>query len=282
MMIEELQKLIDQYRNTEQSKTSADIYLFSDQHLEKMKLEFGNFMKNFEDFFDDINMLIQILNYADKQNWPQSKGYQYLLLPETIKTLHCAYEITLNGYYDEAQILIRCVFENFLRIVFLSKYPDDLEGVLVTKPQNGVTKFNATNVVEHVLKMDSSWLYSLMSSFTHGKKPKMLRELTDRSNGKKGPIILEYQSDKESTASCINLLMLMQHLILRSMLVLFSTEIENTKKYQSRIDQIRLADNILEAIQTTNSNENFRTYVKRLIDNAALLFTSADSAKGAA
>lgn len=271
----DLEKLITNFYQTDPAKTSLDIYAFKSEHRTKVLYEYGKFVKNFEDFFEEINFLIQYLNYAEKKSWTQSKGYQYLVLPETIKTLHCAFEIAIDGYYDETIILIRCVFENFLRLVFLSKYPDNIEGIIVSKKRKGLIQFNATHVVEHILKLDSSWLYSLMSSITHGKKPKMLRELTARSTGKQSAIILEYQSDKDSIASCINLFMLMQHLILRSMMVIFSSEIQTTNQLQPRLERIKSADTILELIQTTNSNAHFRTYVNKLMKNAAIIFANS-------
>ena len=104
--------------------------------IENHKIEFLNkhdeFVKLFSCFFENMGYIIHTLNVTKKENWSQSKCYQYLIFPEAVKTLHCAVEITINGYYDEAVILMRSVFEHFLSLVFLSKYPDNIEGLLLT------------------------------------------------------------------------------------------------------------------------------------------------------
>ena len=185
MSIDKIQQLL----SDKPSKTSLDIYSYIHKHKELFLLKFGNHVKQFEDFFDELNLIIQFLNFVPKEQWGKSKGSQYLLYPETMKTLHRAFEDTIDGYYDEAMILNRSVYESFLRIVFASRHSQDYESIFTSI--KGKVAFNVTNFVKDDLKLDWGFLYRIMSAIHHSKKHKHLKRLTDPNEQAK-PIILEY------------------------------------------------------------------------------------------
>ncbi len=68
MDCKELEKLIDEVLKPEPAQTTFDIYNYIDEHRIIVQDEVGKFMKYFEDFFDELNIVIQYLNYVPKKN----------------------------------------------------------------------------------------------------------------------------------------------------------------------------------------------------------------------
>jgi hypothetical protein len=223
------------------------------------------------------------LNSVKKEDWSQSKCYQYLIFPEAIKTLHCAVEITTNGYYDEAAILMRSAFEHFLNLIFLSKHPENIEGMLLTGINEkksllnslGIPKFNATNLLKDVLKIkeksdESLSFFSLLSTFTHGKKPTLLSEYLDRTTHQKITFVtIEHFYNEIKSNFCINILIDLQHLFLRSIMTLFSTEINDSIQFENKLADLKKVDKKLEDLA---KNEE----TKEIVDKACRIFLGID------
>ncbi len=247
--------------------------------LENHKIEFlnknGKFVKLFSNFFNNMQDIIYTLNFVKKENWSKSKCYQYLIFPEAVKSLHCACENTINGYYDEATILMRSIFELFLSLVFLSKYPDNIEGLLLTgikEVPKGTPKFNATNLLTDVLKIKKQdgknfSFFSLLSLFTHGKKPTLLNAYLERTNHQKiTPISIELSYNETSSNFCINNLIDLQHLFFRSIMTLFSTEIDTSPQFASKLSNLKKLDKELEELVKNNEE------AKEIIEKACCIF----------
>lgn len=88
---------------------SEQMYGFNFKHRAHFLSKYKNCVKDFEYSFDVTAQIIELLNHAKKDHWSQSKCHQYAIFPETLKTLHCAFENLTNGYYDEALMLMRFV-----------------------------------------------------------------------------------------------------------------------------------------------------------------------------
>jgi hypothetical protein len=177
------------------STTTPDIEKFKAFHRVRIREEAGKYIAQFEDFFDTLNGLVKGLNYVKKEGWSQSKNIHYLFYPETLKTLHRAFEDLQDGYYDEAEMLHRSVYETILRIVFLYQYPEAWESVFYDKP--GQRAFKASKVPQEN-GLDWEFLYSLMCKISHSKVYSTLLTLTKISReGQHDPITLEYKFDKK-------------------------------------------------------------------------------------
>ncbi|MBI2083735.1 MAG: hypothetical protein HYT76_09270 [Deltaproteobacteria bacterium] len=248
------QQLLDELLSKDPAKTSLDIYSFIQQHKRLFLEKFGNFVKQFEDLFNELNLIIQLLNYVPKDGWKQSKGAQYLLYPETMKTLHRAFEDTIDGYYDEAMILNRSVYETFLRVVFASCYPSDYESIFV--PIAGKRAFNVTNFVKDDLKLNWEFLYSIMSAIHHSKKTKHLRRMNDPSQ-QKNPIILEYESSEDGMAMCVNITCFNLTCLFHAIASIFETDFPNHPDLKLRIDRIHKIDEALLGIIEANPKKDF-------------------------
>jgi len=253
----ELNQLINEVRNTEVSKTSLDILEFVTQHKAKVMSEFYPYIKNFEDYFHELTLVIDYINYIPKNNWKNHKGIQYLFFPHALKTLHCSFENSIDGYYDESIMLCRSAFESFLRIVFLSCYPSDWESVFVDK--KGERQFNVTSFTKEHLKINWEFIYKIMCWTSHSnifRSGLKLKEKFEEQNATK--ISLEYSWDKDNMAMSINNVILTLTCLFHAMFSIFEKDLI---KY-SDLSKVQKINNILIGVIETNPKENFASLAK--------------------
>lgn len=113
----------------------------------------------------------------------------------------------------------------------------------------------------------------MLSSFTHGKKHTRLKEWADRAAGKnKTPILLGRTFDDEEKISfCIDVLTTLQHMLFRSLMVLFAEEMENTDQFKEKLVAFKNDDQNFE----NNMIRYSRAYtqdIKEMLNNACALF----------
>lgn len=254
---EKLKLLITEVRNPEASKTSLDIYGFIKRHKFNAMHKFVDFIKIFEDFFHEMNIVIYYINFIPKNNWKNHKGIQYLFFPPALKTLHCSFENAMNGYYDESIMLCRSVYETFLRIVFLSCYPNEWEAVYHTR--KGKVGFNVTSFSKDHLKINWESIYKIMCWTSHSnifrcglKLKKILEKQDDKNNS------LEYCWDKKALAMAINNITLTLSCLFHAMLSIFE---EDLKNYPELV-KIKKIDAALIGIIEINPKESFSALSK--------------------
>jgi hypothetical protein len=263
MDVNQVNSMLQEFLKQTPSKTTLDVYEFVRQHRGAAIQSVNGFVKNFEDFFEEMNMLVQLLNYPEKSDWTQRKGIQYILYPETMKTLHRAYEDAIDGYYDESLMLVRSVYEVFIKIVFLSCYPNEWEAVFYDR--KGKRNFSLTGFVQDHLKLDWSWLYKLMSKIYHGKVHRHLPTITQGAQGKHKAVILQYAFNQDSLNMCVNLVSLMQNCLFHAAMNIFGNDLATTKKIENhQITRFQNADTILLGITEVNPKEGFSTLANDL------------------
>ena len=254
---------------------SMQMYAFNLEHRVHFLSKYKNDTCNFEYFFHVIAQIIELLNLSEKNHWSQSKCHQYNMFPETLNTLHCSFENLTNGYCDEALILTRTVFEDFLKLVFLSKYPENIDGLYVNKTE-GITHFNATHILESLsaVKNGKCSFFGLLSSFTHGKKPTRLKDYIDRASGKKTtPIQLgRIFDDEEKISFCFSVLTTLQHMLFRSLMVLFAEEMKTTDQFKENFEAFKNDDRNLENLMLSQSR-NYTEDIKEMLENVCDLFS---------
>ncbi len=277
MDCKELEKLIDEVLKPEPAQTTFDIYNYIDEHRIIVQDEVGKFMKYFEDFFDELNIVIQYLNYVPKKNWKMHKSVQYLLYPEVMKTLHRAFEDAIDGYYDEAIMLLRSVYETFLRIVFLSCYPREWEAIFFDRKNK--MNFNVTNFVKDHLNLEWSFVYRIMSKVHHSKVHKNLTSLIEISKpNNKGLIIMEYGLDKKLLYMAVNFITFNLCCLFHVMMSIFGDDLHSYDKLKTRITRLKKIDRILLGLIETNPREKFSSIAKDL-RKVGEIIKSADSGK---
>lgn len=254
---DEVKKNIESLLFDDPSKTSLDIYNYIREHRRLFYNEYGNFIKQFEDFFNDMNDLVVLLNYVPKEGWSENKAIQYIIFPETMKTLHRAFEDVIDGYYDESMMLNRCVYETFIRIVFISCHPDEAKAAFV-KPQKGELAFNVSNFPNDTLKLDWRFLYSIMSAIQHSKKHRVLTEITSRQANPNQIVRLLYESDRKvGMPMCVNIIMFNLACLFHALISIFSNDLDGSEKTKDKKSRWLDVDKALLMILEANPKPGF-------------------------
>ncbi|OGQ06971.1 MAG: hypothetical protein A3G32_07180 [Deltaproteobacteria bacterium RIFCSPLOWO2_12_FULL_40_28] len=246
------------------SETSLDIYKYVQEHKLFFHKEFENFIKQFEVFFNDMNELVVLLNYVPKDDWPYTKKIQYLMFPETMKTLHRAFEDLNDGYYDESMMLNRSIYETFLRIVFISCFPNDHESVFI-KPEKGKVTFNVSNFPNDILKLKWDFLYRIMSAIHHSKKHRVLSEIISRQSDPNQIVRLLYQSDKNfGMPMCVNIIMFNLACLFHALVSIFYGDFDNSEKTKPKKERWLNVNKAFLMIISCNPKPDFANLSKDL------------------
>lgn len=254
---EDTKRFVENLLLDDPSRTSLDIHRYIKKHRELFYRSFGNFIKQFEDFFNDMNELITLLNYVPKESWPETKAIQYLMFPETMKTMYRAFEDVNDGYYDESMMLSRSVYETFLRIVFISCFPSDYESVFV-KAKKGRLAFNVTNFQKDILKLDWAYIYGIMSAIHHSKKHRVLADITSRQTNPKQIVRLVYESDsKTGMPMCVNIIMFNLACLFHALISIFHDDYERSKQTKLKKKRWLAVDKALLMIISCNPRPDF-------------------------
>lgn len=263
---EELLKLIEKTQNAKPARTSLDIYEYIKLHNNKIINEYGKFIKYFEDYFDSLNVIIEILNFSNRSKWSQVQVTHLIINAEILKTLHRAFEDIIDGYYDEALILLRCVYESYIKILFIYYFPNDIFAILYNC--KGKRNFNLTNFIRNDLKLDWTFLYRLMSSKTHGKSGNALQKIIEISKGKyKAPICLKFKFDKQIFESAMNISTFLLYVLIHLINISFNDDLKNLEKYNNIILNFQNVDLALKGILERLPEPNkFPSIVKDIND----------------
>lgn len=272
----DLKKLLEELISDDPSATSTDIYSFISNHKHLTLTHYGAFINQFEDLFHVINTIVYLLNFVPKTEWKDHKTIQYLLYPEALKTLHCAFEIGLNGYYDESLMLVRSAYETFVRIVYVSCNPSDYDSIFVKIKDR--PKFIVTNFVEDDLKVDWRWIYHLLSAVTHSKKHKAFSARKSLIEGPKKEIQLEYEFSEQGMHMFINLLTFVFACLFHAMRTIFDTDFPATKELADRVERVSKIDDLLLGIIEKNPSSKFGDIAKDLRKIGEII-RAADSGK---
>jgi len=243
-MANELDKLIEETQSNEASKTTSDIYGYIEKHRSFVVKKIKGYIKYFEDYFDVLNNVISSLNFAPKEKWPQYKNLQYLMFPETLKTLHRAFEDTIDGYYDEAIMLLRSVYETYVKMIFIVCYPEDYEAIFKDKKHK--RNFSLTNFLKDDLHFDWEFIYRFMSYVSHSKMHLILMRLIKLSKGEdKNPIRLEYKYDEDAISRPVNLSTFLLYALFNFMFETFRDDFSNSRIEEKDIIKMNKIDKAL-------------------------------------
>ena len=259
-MSQEIDKLIQETQSNKAAKTTLDIYKYINKHQSFVVREFKGYIKYFEDYFDVLNNTISNLNFIPKENWLQYKSLSYLMFPETLKTLHRAFEDTVAGYYEEAVILLRNVYETYIRMIFIICYPEDYEAIFTNRKHK--RNFNLTNFVKDDLHFDWEFLYRFMSYVSHSKMHLILMRLIKLSKKEdRNPIRLEYKYDRDAISRPMNLSTFLLYVLFNFMLETFRDDFNNSRIKEEDILKMSKIDKTLRGILESLPNK-FSSIVK--------------------
>lgn len=115
-----------------------------------------------------IDLLFKTTNYVEpidisKVNFKSYCHDHYVQVPYTFK---CLYNIYVFGYYNEAIILLRHLYEILARLRYFYKHENRLESYLKGRNRIKEREFFTFDVGDAFYKTD----YDILSKFTHGKE----------------------------------------------------------------------------------------------------------------
>lgn len=210
------------------SKVVLDIKQYESQHLEKILKDYGRFVQQFGLYYDLIVEAVMAINYIDHAKWPKNRWRQFILLVHNLKSLYSSFDRLIKGFYEDSIILIRPVYEAFIKNIYITCYPDDPH-FIIGRGKKESTKFNLTNFVKDELKLN--WNdYFLYSTIAHSNIYSVLKEVCDIKNEQREPIALKFEFDKklcEISIMDISFLLLVN---LKLLDALFITECNNILK----------------------------------------------------
>ncbi len=183
--------------------TVGEIFDYINAHKQEFVLKFNKwFIKYFEISFDSIIEAMDKINAEKKDERPEHRWTQWLIIRNNLPTLFSAFNLLTSGFYVDSITLIRSLFESVIKIIYISHSPEDKDSALI----HGVKwtkKFNMTNFTKDVLKIERH--YRLLSSKAHSNWLKTLKDLIDISqNWQKKKINIELWWDIEELSLTLN------------------------------------------------------------------------------
>lgn len=238
------------------------IYDYQNTHRDYMINNYNRFIGQFETFFCSMTDHSTNINYLTK-NWPANRGFQFIITTAALKQLHSGFILLNYGAYEDSITVLRSAYESFLRVVFVSMYPDSAGNVYDRHPKSGV-KFIATNLITNDLKLD--WVkYSVMNVFAHSNSYQVMGTAIEIGFNKKAiPVQLDYKKDDEMIGLVTNFINFLITAYLTMYDELFTVDIskynkQNKSLIQSHLDQLhQYAVISQEALRTHNESEYFR------------------------
>lgn len=106
-------------------------------HFARFNADYGRYVGQFEVEYQSLAELIDHLNFVDRSSWPEHRSVQYALSAYNLRTFYSALDRLVRGYYEDCIALTRGLYETFVRMLFVSCYPDSAYNVLVRKPPKG-------------------------------------------------------------------------------------------------------------------------------------------------
>ena len=234
---EEIRKVL----NYPPSEMVEKMIKFKEFHKHKCLEDYGRYVKLFEEAFEILVEAVEALNYELKAQWAQHRGVQYVFFPGTLETLFRGFDDWSEGFYEEATILNRSVFESIFKIIFISLYPSDYEAIFAKKRLSGGRQFNLTDIIKKDLDIDWESFWHLSSTIAHGKTHRVLFFLCVLSRGDKRPVSLGLRYDKIRLTMPMNETVVLTWCLIRLLLFLFPevlTSPKITDEGKSRLNNI--------------------------------------------
>jgi len=218
-----LKKRFDELCDTEPSQVVLDINRYEQDHLRKVLKEYERFVAQFELFYDLIVKITQGVNYIEKSNWPKHRSVQFMLIVHNLKNIYSSFDRLVKGFYEDSIVLDRPAYEAFIKVIYITCYPDDPYSVVSGRKSSSERKFNLTNFVKDELKLDWSD-YRLFSIISHAKAYSVLTEAVKISReGQKEPIALKFEFDEKLFELGVNNIIFLLLVYLKIIVCSFAT-----------------------------------------------------------
>jgi len=222
--------------------------------------DYTGYVRAFEQAFDILLEFVDALNYEPKSHWPKHRGAQYVFFPGTLETLYRGFDDWSEGFYSEATILNRTVFESIFKIIYISLYPEDYEGIFAKRRLTKGRAFNLTSVMKDDLAIDWGGIWGLGSTIAHGKTHRVLFHICDSSRGIKRPVEMELKYDKTAITIPMNQTILLAWCLIRLLLFLFPEVMTSAGIEDEGKDRLNTVERYLRE-SLLNMPNIFKSYV---------------------
>lgn len=234
-------RAVDIMAKWEVSPLVGDLIRFKENHRKQFVRDYHSYIKIFEGALEVAAQTVEALNYAPKGDWPKHRSSQYPFFPNMLETLYRANDDFMDGFYDEANMLNRSVFDSIMRIIWASCHKEH-HNTIWAKKEKGTPDFNVTHFLEHELKVDWKFIWDYASMATHGKRHRVLFFLMELIRGKVKPVSWNLKYDKYQVTHPMNVATEMLWLTLRLLITLFP-DLSNEKIFKREgMEKLKIAE----------------------------------------
>lgn len=225
---EEEQKLADEFdrlcEETDLSKYVSEFNSFENSHRAIVEVKWTRFINQFYLYFETIGKVSSAINYIDRSKWPKHRSTQFLLIVFNLKPLYSSFDRLIKGYYEDCLILLRPVYEAFIKIVYITCFPDDPFATVADEKGIDGKTFNLTNFLKDHLGLD--WEeYKFISHLAHSNRILVIKEaIKIKEGGLNEPIELKFEPDDLFFEMGMHLIVFMLYVYLKLQKTLFVTD----------------------------------------------------------
>ncbi|MEN6372409.1 MAG: hypothetical protein ABFD64_10405 [Armatimonadota bacterium] len=239
--LDELTLQFDAFCN-EQLPSNTTLWLrqCESKNQEFMESNYGRFCRQFEAGYDVLVSAIGYANsWADHTKWPRNRIVQHIMEAENIKPIYSAFDRLIKGYYVDCLVLARVAYEAFLRIIFVSLYPDDTY-YSYARGKKVPRQFKLTNFIKEDLKL--GWNeYEILSAMAHSYKFSVLKQIVEiGKNGQTEPLSLGFEQDELLIEICNNILDFLLLIYLEFTMAFLLVPLKECNVDYCQIDKINL------------------------------------------
>jgi len=181
-------------------------------------------VKLFEHVAAETAHAILGLNLLQKKSWPYHEVVQALFLSRIPKTVFSGFQQSVDGDYAEALATCRIAYETVLRVIFIAKYPADVQATLYRA--KGKRAFNAANVLTQDLKVISEDpLYESLSFPIHSMKLDVVQDIIKASKEGGVSFDLGFAKDEKQLCRSFNIVIIVTYFAARILKAQFGAEL---------------------------------------------------------
>ena len=193
----------------------------------KSKREFKKELALLKENLDLFLKTFEVLSKRNVQDFSSSQDASYRISYKIFRLMRCAFNSSLEGYYEVAMALLRIAYENHLLMNYLSK--NEREAKLWFEGKIYKPTFLRKNV-----SYSSDSLYRNMCEVIHSSFESTFA-FTETENGKTKATLGEYNKTQ-----FMNVFMLMQMTLISTMILLsltFAQELMTNEKWHSDFEK---------------------------------------------
>ncbi len=139
--------------------------------------EYRSSVETLEVGYTALAEAVDLVNFVAKDSWPDHRSIQFLFIAENVKSFRSTQDRLMRGYYQDCGAITRSLYETFVRVLFMSLYPEDWSSAISHPTKSGQRKFNLTALLRDELGLDWDPIYRLLSEVSHSNIQSVRRKI---------------------------------------------------------------------------------------------------------